>query len=153
MIVKKEEAILNTPNEHVIALPANHRDLVKFAGKMDRPYLIVRGVLRDIERELRDTTITVPPPTPPRQGQEPPQEEPHQIRFKGFVNSFKNTGLESEMSLTVSELQEKSPGQLLPAVTPSEDEADLPRPYPPRPRWFWVHIPLTNTAWVNVCVP
>ena len=153
MIVRKKEAILNTPNEQVIALPANHRDLVKFAGKMDRSYLIVRGVLRDIERELRDTTITVPPSTPPRQGQKTPHEEPHRIRFKGYVNSFKTTGLKFEMSLTVSELQEKSPGQLLPAVTPSEDEAEQPRPDPPCPRWFWVHIPLTNTAWVNVCVP
>lgn len=138
--MRKDEATLNLPNEIVVSLPATHRDLVKFFGTNDPSYLTVREILASID--CRPRAIVGLPTTPPF------QEVGYRINFKGYIRVFGKGVLEIERSFSVSDLQEESPRKLLnlpafPTATEGTDGVQLPQ-------LLWVHIPLTNTAWVNV---
>ena len=145
----KEEATLNTPNELVFALAANHLDLIRYMDRDDASYRTVCSVLTGIlRRGARDNRMVRLPPAPPTRPREAPAKEPQRIDFEGFVHGFHQNGLGRETSHSVSDLQEKSPVELLSAAALGEDteEEGLFR-------LVWVHIPLTNTAWVNVRAP
>ncbi|MBE3050005.1 hypothetical protein IMZ48_47390 [Candidatus Bathyarchaeota archaeon] len=142
----KEEATLNTPNEMVFALAANNRDLIRYVDRNGASYRTVCNVLTGInKRRAHSNRIVRLPPAPPARPRESPAEEPQRIDFEGFVHGFDEYGLGRETSRSVSDLQDKSPSELLSTAALGEDtEEEGPS------RLVWVHIPLTNTAWVNV---
>lgn len=147
--MRKEDAILNTPNESIVALKANHRDLIKFTGPDDPSYRVVRNFLRSIERGVRDNlAVSAPPPrrapTPPSQGH---VEGPQRIDFNAYVTGVRPRGLGREVSCSASDLQNKSLDEVLRTASPIEGADQGPF------QLTWAHIPLTNTAWVNVRPP
>ena len=130
----------------VYALQATHSGLVKFTGRGDPSYLKVCKVLKSIERRARDHIAAPPFATPKSQSHEASAEEPQRIKLKAYLHSINPASLETERRPTVSELQETSPFDILQsATTPGGARA-------PRPELIWAHIPLTNSAWVNVRV-
>lgn len=131
----------------IFALNTTHRDLVRFAGRDDPSYRSVCQVLKIIEHQFRDKPMVRIPAAPPTKPDEAPAEEPQRISFEGYVHGFGGGGLEIEETHSVSDLQERSPSELLSTSKPREGAGG--EPY----RLFWIHIPLTNTAWVNVRLP
>lgn len=115
--MRKDEATLNIPNEMVFALPAAHRDLVKFCGTNDPSYLTVRNVLAGIDCRLRAGFIVrlpyLAPEPPPWLGSVTHQEVTYPINFKGHVRVSGEGVLEIERLFSVSDLQAKSPRELL----------------------------------------
>ena len=135
MVVTKEEATLNFPNERILALDASHRDLVRYPSQQNPSYRMVLRVLKDIA-----SRPSGPPPTPPslslddsiknRRGKKkkPVSGEPgspvpesgeesardsRSMNFTGYVHAFSQGTLDSEKSCSVSDLHEKSPRELL----------------------------------------
>lgn len=137
---------MNTPGEIVYALRATHRTLVKFTGRSDPSYHTVCGALRIIEGRAREKPVvrlsspaTLPPPA-----EGVPAEEPQRIDFEGYVFGIGEGGVEVEESHSVTDLHENSPFELLTGAMTAENAPRGAFPF------YWVHIPLTHTGWVNV---
>jgi hypothetical protein len=128
-VVTKEQATLNMQQERIIALQASHTEMVKPSGFEDATYKLVLQCLREIVMHLpriRPPVVPRPPVAPIPPTGEIPLATPKSIDFKGYVV--------------------KSPTMLLNNINDTSTEDDLDP-------LIWVHIPLNNTAWVNVSNP
>ena len=135
---------MNTPNEMVYALRATHKTLVKFTGRDDPSYRTVCSALRISEVRAREGPVVRLTATPPASAEGLPVEEPQRIDFEGYVFGLGDGGIEVEESRSVTDLHERPPNQLLSAATTAEGTQAGPF------RFFWIHVPLTHTGWVNV---
>jgi hypothetical protein len=150
-IVTVQDATLNLPGSRNFALDATHNNLTKFPSADSRSYIVVASVLRRIVSEgLTTRLIGLPPPpgnlTPGSPGAIP---ESRRIEFRGYVNLFKNGVLDPRGDLhSISDIQEKPPSELLDES--QLESAAVPEPGPSDSLLYWIHVPINNTAWVNV---
>lgn len=135
----------------------NHTNLVKYTSQEDSSYQIVVQILKGISLELFLNPPATQEPPPPVAGQ-PAPDEVKRIDFTGYVRALRGSTIDRVATCSVSLLQTFSPTAIFKFPTfepPKEEDTQQPQgtvamtQAQPDPI-YWVHIPLNNTAWVNV---
>jgi hypothetical protein len=145
-VVTKEQAILNMRQERIIALQASHNGIVMPPGLESATYKLVLQCLRNVVMHPPKIRVPVvprhsPAPVPPTSAISLAAPKP--IDFKGYVHLFKQITLSKTEECLLSDMMAKSPTALRSNINDTSTDDDLDP-------LIWVHIPLNNTAWVNV---
>jgi hypothetical protein len=150
-IVTVQDATLNLPGSRNLGLEATHSALAKFPSTASTSYQLVLNVMIRLVSNLAPAKPISRPPT----GTSPPAEsglipEAKRIDFQGLVDVFSDSLLDPRGGLhSVSDMLEKAPSDLLKKYAGNAPPMTSPAT-PGKSLLYWVHIPLNNTAWVNV---
>jgi hypothetical protein len=148
-VVTREEATLNMYQERIFALQASHTEMVKPPSTESATYTLVLQCLWQILQHLpriRPSVVPRPPVASISATSVIPLATPKRIDFRGYVHLFKQVLLSKTEECLLSDMLVKSPTTLLNNVDNAATEDDLDP-------LIWVHVPLNNTAWVNVSNP
>ena len=153
-----DSATLGLPNTRELAVDATHAELAKIPSPDDGTYLLIRDVLtRVIDKVLpKYEPGLLPPPTTPPMDPGTVSDQPRRIDFPAYVYLLKEDGASAEGGLhAISDIQDKGPSALLQLQVQVHGDAQAAEAALERPpsKLLWVHIPLNNTVWVNVCEP
>lgn len=140
-VVSKNEAILNIPEERLVALDASHRDMVRPSSTESSIYIEIRDYLKSILGHVRKVgPLLSPPVLPPPTSHIGPIATAPSVGFRSYIHMFRDNVLEEMQECSVSDLFTKTPKALLESLNDLNVEDAL----------IWMHLPLNHTAWINV---
>ena len=154
-VVSMQDATLNLAGSRNYPVAASHTRLTKFDGPESETYQLVLSILRRIAIDVLLSAVRPPsqPPGPVVTG--PPGAIPasRRIQFPGYVDLFRDGRMDSRGAMhPISDILGTPPSVLLEsgeAEAPSSPLSEA-TPVAPRQLLYWVHLPLNNTAYVNV---
>ena len=150
-VVSMQDATLNLAGSRNYAIAAKHTMLTKFPGPESDSYQLVLAILMRIASEASTVGLATQPPGPVVTVPLGAIPASRKIQFPGYVDLFKDGRMDTRGAThPISDILGTSPSALLESHEVPESPSSETAPVVPRHLLYWVHLPLNNTAYVNV---